>query len=1344
MIMVAYRPDSIFRAQTTERFSALARTDVDLAAITTWDANLLRESRVLVPVDVQALVVPEGGDDAVLLPGLLSPGHELDSTVIDGPDPLAAPGRREAGVHLQWALPDGLLRGKLQDPRGRAGGGLDLPALPDRWAVLRLLAPAKGDGPAHVRGWLIDAATGTVRDLASGPNGEALPLPSARLLPPGELTGTAGGSLTWTGTYDASFGRFAWHDPLDDLKPDPELGGALLGGPAAAAATYLVVGWWSDPELDPLDAIRTQGGLAERTGELGWRIVTGGGAEHTEQQGPLGRLADLGLPVKDRLPRRLDSAFQRDVGRNTARAIGKENLSRPAYQASTVFAFQSAGALSLACEAGSWITGRGIGVEASTLLHGAVLSVPLPPAGGALDIDLRPDRDAVALTLGEHVDDLVATAIGAAEDLDRSAQLALERLLSALSGGLIGRLSDPNGLVEMDERSHTAGFTAVDPLEPPIVDRVLTGRASIPPRPPRPQASEGFATPDHLVFVTDKKSKGVLLSEESSALTRQRGEALKTQPAVASDPRAKQVSHAIAATTLPPKGTPAAAPSTRPSQPGEQLVERPAPRRYTPIDPVFGLVGAGRGLRHGGDGRADPDERLACRRGSQVVRGYAGLVAGSDLLATLGSGAIPTEGLALAREALLLSPHLLEWLTGIGVRSTGGTVASAPARKRLGVELALRFDPSGGYLGKACAELTLGRGDFDPVQARIRELLRHHSLLEGVEPDLVALTAWAQPWIPMWLEWQAEVTPANDLTGWQLGPIDLEESGPDATAAELDPVVVSGRDPLTTAPGTALGGAVMDWLKREAARDRNHQGEADETTQDKLATLGWHAAGLDLLGGSLDGVRRALLGLPPSALRLRDDKGGTVAPTPLDLPHLLSAGSVRLTGARVVDAFGRFLDMDALDEPGRVAVPSRSAMTDRPGALARAPRFSAPVRCLTRFVDAAATDPATAVDAVVDEVEPNKQISPVIGFLLPDHVDESIEVFGGDGTALGELSVDARGGGVMWECAPGRPLPTDAAPGEGLSTKQAALGLFGAGMVGADALARDGRSAVDVGPGGPRESALSAFLRAIDTTLWTVDPVAGAGSSGLASVISRPVAVVRLTVQLDVADDLDDLTLTDEQRTARARKFADLARTGVPVRLGELTRTDDGVLGWFVDDDYRRCHVVDKVVQDAALEAGKGKGYLGGWGTTSALPAPDPIDHPYLARDSDLVLHPGTPRLITLLMLPGSALTVTAGVVPRQALRLSRAWFASGLERLSPSVRVGPVLVDPGEVRLPSVSALGERQLFTSREGPLSWRDDAILAATQAALLPDRTSVLREGWIRVDPSPVPDGSEESS
>jgi hypothetical protein len=1349
--MARYDPDLVLRAQTSQRFSVLTRGDIQVATVDSWDPDLLRESRVLVPVDVQALVVPPGGDDAIELPGPLSPGHEFDTAVIDGPAPLAPPTRRPAGVHLQWALPDGLLRGRLQDPRGNPGGGLDLDPLPDSWAVLRLLAPADGRD-VQLRGWLLDAASGVVRDLAKGPASQPLPLPAARVLAKGELTGTAGGSLTWTGAYDAGYARFAVHDPLEDLTADPTLGGALPGGPAAGAATYLVVGWWSDPDLDPLDGIRTTGGLAERTAELGWRVVTGGGAEPAERQGPLARLADLGLPVRSRLTGPGAGFVRPDVDRDGVRAAARPGLASTAFQASTIGAFQSAGALTFAREAAAWLPGRGVGVEAATLLHGAVVSVPLPPAGGTPDVDLRPERNAVTLTLGEHVDDLVAAAIGGnarrpdGTPLGTDERAAVERLLSALSSGLIARLADPNGLVEMDERQHAAGFAAVDPHEPPIVDRVLTGRAAVPPRPKRPQAS-GFGPqpPSKLVFVTDAEIKGIL-REESSTATAARTASLTPPPTTVAAQRSSRVSPLVARTTPPPKGPAAQSAASRPTEAGEQLVERPAPRRYVPIDPMLGVVGAGRGLRHGGDGRADPDERLACRRGSQVVRGYSGLVAGSDVLPALPSGAVPAETLALAREALLLSPHLLGWLTVIATQTTGQAVDRQSAAQRLGVELALRYDKAGGYLGKAPAALTLGRGDLDPVAARTLELLRRHSMLDGVEPDLVAITSWAQPWIPMWLEWRAQVTPADDLSGWRLGPVDLEPDNPDSgdgRPAEPAPIEVTGRTPLTTAPGSALAGAVADWLANEEARDRNKQGEADEETEARLAALGAHAAGLDLLGCSLDGVRTALLGLPVTSLRVKDANGDAVPPTPTGLPELLAAGSVTLVGARIVDAFGRILDLDQLDQPGRVEVPVRAAIAGRPGVLAHPPRFSAPTRCLARLVGAAATDPAAAVDAVVDEVDPTKQVSPVVGFLLPDHVDESIEVFGADGVPLGELSVDARGGGVMWECAPGRALPADAPPGAGLTGDLAALGLFAAGLVAADAQARGGVAADAVGPAGPQESALSAFLRAMDTTLWTVDPVAGAGSSGLASIVGRPVAVVRLTIELDIGDDLDDLTLTADQRGDRALAYAGLARAAVAVRIGELTRNDDGVLGWYADDDYRRCHVVDKVVRDAALEAGRGKGYLGAWGTTPAVPAPDPIDHPYLvtgATDAtttssdELVLHPGVPRLLTVLMLPGSALTVTAGVVPRQALRLSRAWFAAGLEKLSPSVRVGPVLVDPGEVRLPAVAALGEKQLLTSRDGPLSWRDDAILAATQVALLPDRTSVLREGWIRVDPA----------
>jgi hypothetical protein len=84
------------------------------------------------------------------------------------------------------------------------------------------------------------------------------------------------------------------------------------------------------------------------------------------------------------------------------------------------------------------------------------------------------------------------------------------------------------------------------------------------------------------------------------------------------------------------------------------------------------------------------------------------------------------------------------------------------------------------------------------------------------------------------------------------------------------------------------------------------------------------------------------------------------------------------------------------------------------------------------------------------------------------------------------------------------------------------------------------------------------------------------------------------------------------------------------------------------------------------------------------------------------------------------------------------------LDKLSPSIRVGPMLFDstPEGVRMPKIAALGPRQRFTHKPDPLGWRDDPILAATQTAYLPDQPAGVREGWIRVSPV-VPDGESET-
>jgi hypothetical protein len=338
-----------------------------------------------------------------------------------------------------------------------------------------------------------------------------------------------------------------------------------------------------------------------------------------------------------------------------------------------------------------------------------------------------------------------------------------------------------------------------------------------------------------------------------------------------------------------------------------------------------------------------------------------------------------------------------------------------------------------------------------------------------------------------------------------------------------------------------------------------------------------------------------------------------------------------------------------------------------------------------------------------------------------------MEFFDASGMALGMLRQDDITGAVVWEGAPGRPGPIGAPPDPGPDPGARHLTRLAAGAVAADATARNDPA------GAPDESALSALLRAVDTTLWTVDPLGTIGTGSVAGLVGRPIAVVRAILRLDVVDDLDDLSYaTPADRAARAQAYLDLAARAITVRLGELTRTDDSLLAYAVDDDYRTLRLVAPEVRSQARLSGPLAGQLATYGRGSQdMPAVVPITHPYLSGPTDATLHPAQTIRLTLLMNPGGKVHVTSGVLPRKALALARDWFHAGLVALSPSFRFGPVLVDPTTVRLPRVTGLGDHQEFTRRDTPDSWRDDPIAAATQTAYLPDQPSTLQEGWIRV-------------
>jgi hypothetical protein len=1153
----------------------------------------------------------------------------------------------------------------------------------------------------------------------------------------------------WAGVYDAVGNRFAFHDPLDDIAE------VAPKGVHGDAASYLVAGWYQDPARDPIDSARSADSLAELLDSLRWRLLPDwGDARYLEeynksldaQRGP------LGLEVEGRFER--SAAQIATLGTSEAPGVSARAASDSTFTpVAHVLTEQNATVASslYATTAGIKYLTTPWHLRAS-LLHGAVYGVPVsstPP------VDRRP-RDGVRLALGEHDGDVLAALAsipGTSEDRRRDT----ERLLDAFTAQRINRIGTPEGIAEIDEFEHSRAFTSL-PAGSAGTDRflqraepgraggnILGGLADV-------REKSGFSaftaaeTPRRTRSARSARD-GVSRTAAGGAGAARIGAELQAEVAYAFDKHDLVVAGYADLLDHQWQRLPITLPPTE-----ARVVDRPAIRHTFPNDPMVAVQGAGRSLRHANDGRASPDGKLTCRWPTQVVSEQQGVVKGSDLIATLDNGSVPAEVLSLAREMAIHDPYHTGWLAAAAASRLGAGTPTAVGviETRLLAEAAVRFGPDATYDGATNVFTSIGStAQVRSAAARqpmtqpsitatqITDRVHSFSIVKGADPDPVGVTCWSQPWVPLWLEWEVELSgPAvPSIDGWTLDSVDLEGASADSTTTRT----IQGRALLTTGAATTLKSAVDDWLKAENARDAADplSSQADEATEAALAALATAVTHADVVTAALDGLRTQLLGLPYSdGVRRAANGTGLTDPSPVAPPVLLEAGALRFRRARLLDAFGRTLDLPVDD----ATVTVKDAVEGAPAALSVPPRLTRPARWQFRLVDAATLVGVEGIEGRVDQVDPTLQVSPITGFLLPDHLDESLEVFGADGSPLGELLHEPVGGGVIWEIAPGREGPPDAGPRYGLTASQQPLGSFAAGLVAADAAHRAGRPADD-------ESALSALLRAIDTTLWTIDTFASFGSEHVAGLVGRPIAVVRAQLRLELRQP-EGIDLSDPARQAEwDAAERDLEAVAFPVRLGELTRTDDGVLGFFVDDDFSRFRPVDKAVADLARDAGRSRGQLGLLHPGEPLPPALVIDHPYVIGepgsvlgDSDtLHLHLGQTVTLTILMHPAGKAFLSSGILPRTSIALARDWVAPGLARIAPALRTGPVLVETdlaleGQMRVPKVSVFGTDQDFWYRDTPGSWRNDAILAATQTALLPDTPAELRDGWIRVRPT----------
>ncbi|AZK97628.1 MULTISPECIES: hypothetical protein [Streptomyces] len=1234
-------------------------------------------------------------------------------------DPLFS----HTGVHLHWTLPRGLRHG-VEDP---ATGEVDYPLVPNRWLVTRF----SGTGTRRVRAWVVEsdcphtpyarqqghplehsspylvtgdtlgawsaspdpyrnARTSKAHQAAIGlafPHGDDTPWTERAPRDPLFLTAMDAGDPHFTTYVPHNTNVFSFLDDLSDV-PGPD----TLG--------YQVVGWYSDPAADVLAALPPGSSYADQLDRLGWRDP---------------RLT--GNPVLD------------------------------ADLAPTV----------------------------RSLYQGLALSVPWDPAAtGAPSPDpLHTVRDSGALNvaIGTTTEDAFTALAGHALQATGARPTATDlQLLRAFLHDLLPVADEKGGDERVRRAVHAASFGASAggyrwTVTPPPADPAAEGTAGG--RPPEP-----FTPPGWLTTLNDDQHRlDGLLGEVHALQWRLNSLWLKNgllgildpPPAHAPDQddiqaeldptREGSLAHTVRARTAAARALTGLVP-----QP-----DRSAPHTGAHDALLAGIsaFGRARGLPDGAVLKAVP--RPSYWHGVNPVVSVSGILPPADTTVT--DTPVPVRPLTDDTPTPLVGAVTVDGRT-VTASPGQGPMPALPGPGSLPGEIAgllteyFLLDP--GNATALAAVCGLPEADVLAVLAAHRP-----GDFTGTLPAL-GTAPWVQPWEPLFMEWKTVYHHIPHTTGgqscWAFDGTDYRYVP--GTAPTPKPVVVKGVSELGPHPRALFAARLKEFVSRHGSADQRDRLPAWLSAVGDWGILAQELTGFNdrLAARDTRAFRRptaqdrhfpevaGLAGYPDAAGddALPERYRGRVTSVPY-LPggesgtfHETRQGQIHLEELFLYDKFGRVLDVVSSDlATGGLhdyrnfplivdtALTTESSLAPTVAAVAQLPpRPLQPARLDFDLLDA-----ATGTRVVETAADPD----PVTGWLLPDHLDRSLLLYGPTGRFLGTYRLLTNATGTrtgQWEPPP-----------DGTVTSLAqveALAPTVAGLLRSRALSD--------------EANLSAFLDVIDSTLWTTDPLGDRTDQTLSVLVGRPLALVRARLRLSL--DGPPRSDTGWAATLRPPPSAFTADT-FAVRLGDQAARDDGLIGYYRTAsgggyDYERFDSVTAPDADQNLVV-----RIGPPG------APDPARPPNARTSNAPTSNAPTPNYVALtfgdaeptglllLMDPRASVHAVSGITPAVSVTVPQQHVDGALRRLGAVFRFGPVLGGGGEggaLTFPQPSTRHGTWSWLRPPPPPggSWTPYDLAPAPPNAAFPDRPPVLEDGLLRLltepeaeaEPAPEPEPEPE--
>lgn len=359
------------------------------------------------------------------------------------------------------------------------------------------------------------------------------------------------------------------------------------------------------------------------------------------------------------------------------------------------------------------------------------------------------------------------------------------------------------------------------------------------------------------------------------------------------------------------------------------------------------------------------------------------------------------------------------------------------------------------------------------------------------------------------------------------------------------------------------------------------------------------------------------------------------APEPANDFNPIRSGTLEIGRLRVVDTFGRFVEVD----PSSLIPAHKMKVAGADNLVALAPRLAQPARLNFHWL--------SALSDLSDEEELDADpiASPICGWFLTNHLDNSLMVYDGAGTALGSINRNGE-----WEGTPGDEPPLAEADIANSHLRDT-VGVIRRGGV----------------------TFLEKFIRTLDSATANIEPDGAERQQGLSLLVGRPLALARVSLDLEVEglprvhQGWNAFRQDLHQQGRETNRFEEVR---FPIRLGDYRQLNDGLAGYWIEAEGKR-HFY-------APQAGEIE------------------DETIVTRsESDFnVLHTvrGGPAFYTLLLDPRGTINATSGTLPASILTIPPVHYEQAIKQMAVYFLTAPILTQQEKTCIP-----------LPEEGGLSW-----------------------------------------